>query len=1028
MMKKYALINNITGWVIFVVAAVVYLLTMEPTASFWDPGEFIATAMKQQIGHPPGAPFFMIMGRFFTLFAGNDLSKVAVCMNAMSALASAFTILFLFWTITHLARKILIKEESDLSAGNIIAIMAAGIVGSLAYTFSDSFWFSAVEAEVYATSSLFTALVFWLMLKWEEAADKPHSHRWLILIAFLMGLSIGVHLLNLLAIPALVFIYYFKKFPVSRWGIVKAVGVSILILGSILYVIIPGIPWLASIFELIFVNGFGLPFNSGLIFYVVLLSSVTIWLVWLTYRKKKVALNTILTGMAVISLGYFSYGMIVIRSAANPPLNENNPSNVFSLLSYLNRDQYGDRPLFKGQFYNAPLIKSKQGKAIYTPIGRKYVKTSYKPKYVYDERFTTIFPRMYSDDPRHIEAYKHWAGVKGKPVRISGNDGKTKTEYVPTFGENLKFFWRYQLGWMYFRYFMWNFAGRQNDIQGNQGSVIGEGNKLYGNWISGIKFLDEARLGPQDNLPSSLASNRGRNTYYLLPLLLGLIGLLYHYRKNPKDTAVVVWLFFMTGIAIVLYLNQKPLEPRERDYSYAGSFYAFAIWIGLGVLALYEQLRRFLPLVAGASVSLAVCTLAVPVIMASENWDDHDRSGRYTARDFAINYLESCDSNAVVFTNGDNDTFPLWYVQEVEGVRTDVRVVNLSYLGADWYIDQMKRKVYSSDPLPIRFTSDQFRQGRRDIIYIVERTQDKLPLDEALYNWLGSDDPRTKSIPGYQGSFDYLPAKNYTLPVDTAAIRSSGILTSRELPSMVSSIDIKIDKDYITKSDMMVLDMLATSNWKRPLYFAVTVSRDNWLGLDPYLRLEGLAYRIVPVKGSTDIARPGTVAPEIMYDKLMNKFRWGGIDNPHVYLDENNQRMLLNMRNNFARLAESLLAIGKNDSARKVLDRCMELFPSSRVPHNFFSLPLIEMFYKTNQPDKAESIVTDLLKTLSEELHYYSRLNQKFPNEADYERRLDFYLMSELDAITRKYDQKEVNKKIQEELKNVSILYGIPIN
>lgn len=1026
MMKKYALINNITGWVIFAVAAVVYLLTMEPTASFWDPGEFIATAMKQQIGHPPGAPFFMIMGRFFTLLAGNDLSKVAVCMNAMSALASAFTILFLFWSITHLARKILIKEESDLSAGNIIALMAAGTVGALAYTFSDSFWFSAVEAEVYATSSLFTALVFWLMLKWEEAADKPHSHRWLILIAFLMGLSIGVHLLNLLAIPALVFIYYFKKYTVSRWGIVKALGVSILILGGILYVIIPGIPWLASIFELIFVNGFGLPFNSGLIFYVILLSALTIWLIWLTYRKKMVGLNTILTGVAVILLGYFSYGMIVIRSSANPPLNENNPSNVFSLLSYLNRDQYGDRPLFKGQYYNAPLIESKQGKAIYTPIGRKYVKTSYKPEYVYDERFTTIFPRMYSDDPRHIEAYKHWAGIKGKPVRITGNDGKTKTEYVPTFGENLKFFWRYQLGWMYFRYFMWNFAGRQNDIQGNDGSIIGEGNKLYGNWISGIKFLDEARLGPQDNLPSTLATNRGRNTYYLLPLLLGLVGLVYHYRRNPKDTVVVFWLFFMTGIAIVLYLNQKPLEPRERDYSYAGSFYAFAIWIGLGVLALYELLRKYLPSVAGASISLALCLFAVPMIMAAENWDDHDRSGRYTARDFAINYLESCDSNAVVFTNGDNDTFPLWYVQEVEGVRTDVRVVNLSYLGADWYIDQMKRKVYSSDPLPIRFTSDQYRQGRRDVVYIVERTQDKIPLNEALYNWLGSDDPRTKSIPGYQGSFDYLPARNFTLPVDTSAIRSAGILTSRELPSMVSSIDIKIDKNYITKSDMLVLDMLATSNWTRPLYFAVTVSRDNWLGLDPYLRLEGLAYRIVPVKGSTDIARPGTVAADIMYDNMMNKFRWGGIDNPHVYLDENNQRMLLNMRNNFARLAEALLASGKNDSARKVLDRCMELLPSSRVPHNFFSLPLIEMFYRTNQPEKAGAVVTDLLKTLSEELHYYYRLNQKFPNEADYERRLDFYLMSELDALTRKYDQKELNKKIQEELKNVSILYGIP--
>jgi len=1024
-MKRYRLINNLTGWFIFIIASVVYLLTMEPTASFWDPGEFIATAMKQQIGHPPGAPVFMMAGRLFTLLAGHNLSKIAVCMNSMSALASGFTILFLFWSITHLARKIIIKAESEYSAGNIIAVMAAGVVGALAYTFTDSFWFSAVEAEVYASSSLFTAAVFWAMLKWEEVADEPRSWRWLILIAYLMGLSIGVHLLNLLSLPALVFIYYFRKYEVTRKGVFYAFLVSAALLGGILYVIIPGIPWFGSLFELLFVNGFGLPFNSGLIFYVILLIAVTIWAIRYTYRKQLVTVNAFITAIAVMLIGYSSYGMIVIRSVANPPLNENNPSSVFSLLSYLNRDQYGDRPLFKGQYYDAPLIESKQGKPIYTQIGKRYKVTSYKPKYVFDERFTTIFPRMYSDDQRHVEAYKQWAKVKGTPIRITGNDGNPKTVYIPTFGENLRFFIRYQVGWMYFRYFMWNFAGRQNDIQGNQGSMAGEGNKLYGNWISGIRFIDEARLGPQDNLPAALANNRGRNTYYMLPLLLGLIGLAYHFFRNKKDTVVIFWLFFMTGLAIVIYLNQKPLEPRERDYSYAGSFYAFAIWIGIGVLACYEFLSKYIPKVFSASISFIVCLLAVPTIMAAQNWDDHDRSGRYTARDFAINYLNSCAPDAVVFTNGDNDTFPLWYVQEVEGIRTDVRVVNLSYLGADWYIDQMKRKVYNSDPLPIRFKQDQYLQGHRDVVYVIERTNEAFPLQELLYNWIGSDDPRTKAIPGYQESVDNLPTRSFTLAVDTAAVRAANFLSPEEVKKVDPLIKIKLDKNVLTKSDLMVLDMLATNNWKRPLYFAVTVSHDNLIDFDPYLRLEGLAYRIIPVKGATEITRPGTVATGIMYDNMMHKFRWGNITDPHVYLDENNMRMLTNFRNNFGRLAEALLAEGKTDSAKAVLDRCMQVLPSTRVPHNFFSLPLADLFYQTNQPDKAGAIIKEMEQMVMDELHYYFRLNQRFPQEADYEKRLDLYLITELDRITSKYDQKELNTQIQKDLKEIGVLYGI---
>jgi len=726
-MENFRRYNLILGWGVFLVSLIVYLLTMEPTASFWDCGEFIATAYKMEVGHPPGAPFFMVLGRFFTLFAGGDVTKVAVTMNVLSAMASAFTILFLFWTLTHLVRKFFNKEEHN-SPVALITMFGAALVGSLAYTFSDSFWFSAVEAEVYSTSSLFTAVVFWAILKWENVADKPGSNRWLILIAYLMGLSIGVHLLNLLAIPAIIMVYYFKKYTPTTRGIVAALAVSVGILGVINYMLIPGLTAIAGKFELLFVNGMGLPFNSGVVVYALLLFGGLIFGIYWTHNRGKVIWNTILLSLFVIVVGYSSYTVIVIRSAANPPLDESNPDTVFSLLSYLNREQYGDNPLVYGAFFNHRPTSIKEGKPSYYKDEDSYYQVAKNREYEYSSDAKGVFPRMWSTQDRHANEYMFWGGMneaelydvrrdaEGNPAmnQMGGYSyDRSRAIGSPTFGQNMRFFFRYQVGYMYLRYFMWNFAGRQNDIQGH-------GELTKGNWISGIKFVDQARLGPQEDMPASIVDNKAHNKYYLLPLLLGLAGAFFHYKKHNKDFWVVGLLFMLTGFAILVYLNQYPIQPRERDYAFAASFYAFAIWIGIGVAGLIEWASRRKRSVVTAAALVLASLILVPGIMAKENWDDHDRSGRYTAPAFAKNFLNSCLPGGIMFTNGDNDTFPLWYIQEVEGIRTDVRIVNLSYLTADWYIEQMKQTFYDSEALPISMTRSHYVQGQRDFAYLVD--------------------------------------------------------------------------------------------------------------------------------------------------------------------------------------------------------------------------------------------------------------------------------------------------------------------
>ncbi|RPH34298.1 MAG: DUF2723 domain-containing protein [Bacteroidales bacterium] len=1013
-MKKYNLINNITGWAAFLVAAIVYLLTIEPTASFWDCGEFIASAYKLEVGHPPGSPIFMLIGRFFTMFAG-DVSKVAITVNIMSALASAFTILFLFWTITHLAKKLVVKKDVDASTAELIGIMGSGFIGALAYTFSDSFWFSAVEGEVYALSSFFTAIVFWAILKWENEAEKPYANRWLIFIAYMMGLSIGVHLLNLLTIPAIVFIYYFKNYTPTKKGLILASISAITILGLVMYFIIPGTVVFASWFELLFVNGFGLPFNSGLVFFVILISGLLAWGIKYTITHKKVLANTIILAITVILIGYSSYALIIIRSSTNTPLNENSPSNIFALKSYLNREQYGDRPLVKGQYYNAPVASSKN-ETTFTPKNGKYVRTYLKTSYQFDERFQTIFPRMWSPGEGHEEEYKKWANIKGSPERITNQNGEQEIRYVPTFTENLRFFVSYQLGFMYWRYFMWNFVGRQDDVQSS-------GGLMNGNWISGIKPIDAMHLGNQDHLTPEQLNAIGRNRYFFLPFILGLLGLGYQFMRDKRNLIVVSLLFVLTGIAIVVYLNQYPLQPRERDYAFAGSFYAFAIWVGLGVLAVSEGLKKILN-PAGRNTLAAFACLGVPIIMGSQNWNDHDRSGRYTARDYAYNYLNSCAPNAILFTNGDNDTFPLWYAQEVEGIRTDVRVCNLSLLGTDWYVDQMKMKAYDSEPLPISMNKEQYVQGTRDIVYIIDRFNQAIELKQVI-DFVASDKPETKYKVPDEEPVAYMPTKSYKLTIDKNAVISSNTVGNANSSEIVDEMQWSIKKTYIQKNDMIILDIIANNNWKRPIYF-VSPYGDSDLGLSEYFQLEGFTYRLVPIKTkSKGYLGVGRINVDILYNNLMNKFRWGRMDQPDVNIDHNNQRTtsVLRLRNNFNRLAEELIAQNKKDSATAVLNKIYSLMPQNKYPYDVFTIGTIELYYKLNETDNANKIVKDYLKATIENLKYLFSLSKDFENSVDYEKQVNLQTLQQLGSLAETYGQTELKNEIDKSLQQYMEIY-----
>jgi hypothetical protein len=1022
-MKKYRLINNVSGWIVFLFAAVTYLMTIEPTASLWDCGEFIASCFKLEVGHPPGNPVFMVMGNFFTHFAGS-VAKVAPLVNSMSALASAFTILFLFWTITHLAKKILIKNEDDYTQGRIIAIMAAGLVGSLAYSFSDSFWFSAVEGEVYASSSLFTALVFWAILKWENVADEKRADKWIILIAFLMGLSIGVHLLNLLAIPAIVLVYYFRKFEFTWKGFSISLVTSIVLLALLMYGIMPGVVTISSKFDLFFVNSLGMPANSGMVFHILIIAVLFIlavkfsftsenrvkngilaiaalfftgiWVVsgsaifniimliiisgiiWYIAGKNRTALNTLLTAIMVILIGYSANAIIIIRSTANTPLNENNPSNPFNLLYFLNREQYGERPLFKGQYYNAPVTDYADGKPKYALENGKYIITSHNLERVYDERFITFFPRMWSDQSDHEEIYKEWGKVKGTSVQVTDQSGESKVLKRPTFSENLRFMFFYQYGYMYFRYFMWNFAGKQNDTQGTGGAI-------NGNWMTGINFLDEPRIGTSD-LPGDMKTDPSRNKYYLLPLILGLAGMFYQLNRDNKNWGIILLLFIMTGIAIVFYLNQYPNQPRERDYAYTGSFYFFSVWIGLGVLYLYELFSKITNEKIAASAAGALCFFAVPVIMGTQNWDDHDRSGRYLARDVASDYLNSCAPDAILFSNGDNDTFPLWYAQEVENVRTDVRVCNLMLLNTDWYIDQMKSKAYSSDPLPVTLPVKKYYDGVNNQLFIVEKTKDPVDIS-TIIDFVNSDNKATKVQVSANEILDIIPSRTIRIPIDKEKVLASGTVKPADADKIVPYIDIKLKGSSILKSQLIVLDILAHNNWKRPVYF-ITGYHNDALGLEEYFQLEGLAYRFVPIKSvNKNWLDYGRIDTDILYENMMKKFLWRGANVKSVDLDYNHKRtlMVVKARLNYARLAKALSGEGKNEKALEVLNYCMNTFPVEKVPYDPYMADIIEGYFAAGSPDKAVEMTNAMCDYYYKRLDYFLKQKPYIINSAEFE-------------------------------------------
>jgi phage shock protein PspC (stress-responsive transcriptional regulator) len=1048
---RYKSINNLFGWIAFAVAAFVYCSTIEPSASYWDCPEFISSAYKLEVGHPPGAPVFMITANLFSQFA-KDASHVAMMVNIMSALLSAACILFLFWTITHLSLKLIVKDGETPTLAQTIEIMGAGLVGALAYTFSDTFWFSAVEGEVYAYSSMCTALVFWLILKWENRADNAHSDRWLVLIAYLMGLSIGVHLLNLLCIPAIVLVYVYKHKPnIGAKGSLAALAVSFVVVAAVLYGVVPGITKVGGWFELFFVNTLGFKFQTGMIVYLVVLVGCVIWAIYESQRdknRKAMAISAVLSiallgipfygdgfgsvvfGIIVLAaiffllkrktgkgkflvsarvinstllcflmlmIGYSSYALIVIRSTANPPMDQNSPEDIFTLGSYLNREQYGSRPLFYGQAYTSQpqyvptsggmlSWKCKEGKAIYNKKEKEnkdekdsYVVVGHNNEYLYAQNM--LFPRMYSNERDHVAAYENWmGGVEGRQVPYDDPTGRVTSVKMPTQFENLKFFLSYQMNFMYWRYFMWNFAGRQNDIQGF-------GEKDHGNWITGFSFLDNARLGDQSLLPDSLKNNKGHNVFYCLPLILGLIGLFFQAYKGPKGIRqfwVVFFLFFMTGIAIVLYLNQTPNQPRERDYAYAGSFYAFAIWIGMGVLGIVEGLKKLkLSNTVAAAIASLACLL-VPIQMASQTWDDHDRSGRYLCRDFGGNYLRTLpdEGNPIIFCNGDNDTFPQWYNQEVEGERLDARVCNFSYLQTDWYIDQMKRPAYKSPPCPISWNRLQYvSNGEHEMVRVDPSQKEALAelnrqnpdvnmfeLSYIMKNFVLNSDPELR----------FIPTDSIVLTVDKDAVRKSGMWiqgadsTHGDVPDQMV-ISLK-GRSSVFKSELMLYEMLAQTNFKRPMYIAISVGADNYGKLGDYFVKEGMANRITPY----NTAKNGnTLDPEKCYNNLMFRYRYGGLKDRELYIDENAMRMCWSHRVLFAQTALKLIERQEIDKAKALIAKCEKEIPEMNVPYDWRSgaVELARAMMLTGNKKRGEYILDKVAKESEQYMTWFLSLS-----------------------------------------------------
>ena len=1095
-MKQYKLVNNLLGWLTFAIAAFTYCMTVEPTASFWDCPEFITTAYKLEVGHPPGAPFFMLTANFFTQFT-NDPAQVAFCVNIMSALLSALCILFLFWTITHLTRMILTDGKNEVSLAQTIVIMGSGLAGALAYTWSDTFWYSAVEGEVYAYSSMFTALVFWLILKWEEHADEPHSDRWIILIFYLTGLSIGVHLLNLLCLPAIALVYYYKRNPQANLkGSLVALAISMLLVAAVLYGVVPGVVKVGGWFEWFMVNTLGLPFNTGMILYILLLIGVVLSAIWSTtrhnrslttllyglsvallgipfmghgftsfiiglvvlvalaivlrlkdkegnYLLRKRFLNTSLLCMLVLMIGYSSYAVIVIRSTQNTPMDQNSPEDIFTLGSYMGREQYGKYPLLKGeafcsqeQAYMAGAIKYEhsmrtQRKEKASPDeADQYEEIEETSGVKYPGGLTMLFPRMWSAD--HTAQYQQWMGdITMNNVTFSTPEGYEVPGQMPSQLDNLKFFLSYQVNFMYWRYFMWNFAGRQNDLQG-----LGE--LEHGNWITGFPFIDNALYGDQSLLPDTLKNNKGHNVFFCLPLLLGLIGLFwqaYRSERGVRQFWVVFFLFFMTGLAIVLYLNQTPSQPRERDYAYAGSFYAFAIWIGLGVAALADGLQRVIKSPKLAAGVASVLGILVPLQMVSQTWDDHDRSGRYACRDFGLNYLNTLpeEGNPIIFTNGDNDTFPLWYNQEVEGNRTDARVCNLSYLQTDWYTDQMRRPAYDSPALPITWSRYFYVDNGKHTYYPI-RPEGKAMLDEIKKNNPGVDPYEVSYIIDHYVKKDqggYFPTDSMVVSIDKEAVRRSGMFLPMgpdSIPDkMIISLKRMADKrGGLYRSDVMIYEMLAHANWKRPMYMSVTLGADNYAGLENYLVLEGLAYRITPF----NYGGMGVIDADLMYKNMMNRFAYGKVNQKDIYLDETVVRMCRTHRRMMSMLADNLVRKGDKKRAFNILNKAKEMLPESTVPYTDDDAQLATLWLEAGNKAEAAAVAKKVANYDMQYLNYISSLG---PERVNTYSRTCYFLVTSLVEVVRTLNEsgdKEAGiyqKRIEEISKSDAFALGFHV-
>lgn len=955
-MMNYNKINNLLGWLCAIIATLVYVITVERTTSWWDTGEFIASAYKMQIVHQPGAPLFLMLQNVFSNLAMGDKTQIAYWMNIGSTVCSGLTILFLFWSITALGRKLFLGKadvNSALPAADVWKVMGAGLVGALGYAFTDTFWFSAVESEVYAMSSLCTAVVFWAILKWEVRADEPDGNRWLVFIAYVMGLSIGVHLLNLLVIPAIALVIYFRKAKeITTKGVFKSLLIGIVVLGLILWGVIQYLIKAAAFTDLFFVNTLGLGFGSGVTVFALLVVGALVYGIWYSYKKVKPILNIALISLGFIIFGYSSFSMILIRAKANPTLNNSDPDNVFTFLSYLNREQYGDEPLLKGKLFDARPTDMVDAGNVYRKDKDKYVVAKKKTSYVYDKE--VLFPRVYSDKSDHPAFYRQYLNLG--------------PEESPTFADNLKFFFGYQIGHMYGRYFMWNFAGRQNDSQGH-GSVF------EGNWISGVKPIDNALIGGQYDLSTSEKENPARNTYFFLPLLLGLVGAYWHFGKNQRDAGVVFLLFFFTGLAIVLYLNQSPLQPRERDYAYAGSFYAFSIWIGLGVLAIADFLSKKLNPKTAGYIAIGVGVLGAPVILASQNWDDHDRSQKMLARDMAKNYLESCAPNAILFSYGDNDTYPLWYLQEVEGVRTDVRVVNLSLLSSDWYMKQMMQKVNDAEALPLNIDPEKIKDGVRDVIYYQDYQIPGHVNVQDLLNVMLSDDPQNK-VQLQGGEFvNLLPTKNMQLVVDKNAVLAHNVVPAVWQDAIVDTMQWTYSMNYVSRAELSIIALLANNNWERPIYFTTTTPETNYIGLDQYLVSEGFALRLLPVKTDVNLQEQGHVSNTAqIYDNIMNKYTWGNIANS-PYLDPDSYRYIsLYVSSIFGENAQNLISEGKKEEARQVVLKAYENMPKKtfQMSEPMSYVLLVDAMYKTGEMKIAQEVSLRHLKFIKENLHYYT--------------------------------------------------------